>query len=101
MDGTTRLSRDGEPIYHYSFLSTFAEACVVPERSCIPIPDDVPFDIAGLVGCAVTTGVGAVWRTAGDQTGRSRRGDRLRRCGALRGDGGGRSRRGTGRRRRH
>jgi Zn-dependent alcohol dehydrogenase len=64
MDGTTRLSRDGEPVYHYSFLSTFAEACVVPERCCVPIPRDVPFDVAGLVGCAVTTGVGAVWRTA-------------------------------------
>ena len=64
MDGTTRLSRDGEPVFHYSFLSTFAEACVVPERSCVPIPRDVPFDVAGLVGCAVTTGVGAVWRTA-------------------------------------
>ena len=64
LDGTTRLSRDGEPVYHYSFLSTFAEACVVPENCCVPIPRDVPFDVAGLVGCAVTTGVGAVWRTA-------------------------------------
>lgn len=64
LDGTTRLSRDGEPVYHYSFLSTFAEACVVPERSCVPVPEEVPFEIAGLVGCAVTTGVGAVWRTA-------------------------------------
>ncbi len=64
LDGTTRLSRDGEPVYHYSFISSFAEACVLPERSCIPIPADVPFEIAGLVGCAVTTGVGAVWRTA-------------------------------------
>lgn len=72
MDGTTRLSRDGEAVYHYSFLSTFAEACVVPERSCIPIPDDVPFDVAGLVGCAVTTGIGAVWRTA-----ETRPGDRV------------------------
>ena len=69
MDGTPRLSRGGEPVYHYSFLSTFAEACVVPERSCIPIPDDVPFDVAALVGCAVTTGVGAVWRTAGVRPG--------------------------------
>lgn len=64
MDGTTRLSRGGAPVYHYSFLSTFAEACVVPERCCVPIPRDVPFEIAALVGCAVTTGVGAVWRTA-------------------------------------
>lgn len=69
MDGTTRLSRNGEPVYHYSFLSTFAEACVVPERSCIPIPEDVPFEIAALVGCAITTGVGAVWRTAGVRAG--------------------------------
>ena len=69
LDGTTRLSRGGEPVFHYSFLSTFAQACVVPERSCVPIPRDVPFEIAGLVGCAVTTGVGAVWRTAGVRPG--------------------------------
>ncbi len=70
MDGTTRLSRDaGEPVYHYSLLSTFAEACVVPERSCVRIDRDVPFAVAGLVGCAVTTGVGAVWRTAGVRPG--------------------------------
>ena len=68
-DGTTRLSRDGEPVYHYSFLSTFAEACVVSERSCVPIAHDIPFDVAALVGCAVTTGVGAVARTAGAKAG--------------------------------
>jgi S-(hydroxymethyl)glutathione dehydrogenase/alcohol dehydrogenase len=69
MDGTTRLSRNGDAVHHYSLLSTFAEACVVPERSCIPIADDVPFEIAALVGCAITTGVGAVWRTAGVRAG--------------------------------
>jgi Zn-dependent alcohol dehydrogenase len=69
MDGTTRLSRDGEPVFHYSFLSTYAEACVVPERCCIPIAEDIPFDVAALVGCGVTTGVGAVWRTAGVRPG--------------------------------
>lgn len=69
MDGTPRLSRDGEPVYHYSLLSTLAEACVVPERSCVPISEDVPFDVAALVGCAVSTGVGAVWRTAGVRPG--------------------------------
>jgi Zn-dependent alcohol dehydrogenase len=69
MDGTTRLSRSGEPVYHYSFISSFADAAVVPERSCVRIPDDVPFEIAALVGCAVTTGVGAVWRTAGVRPG--------------------------------
>src|SRR5436190_4341217 len=69
MDGTTRLSRDGSPVYHYSFISSFADAAVVPERSCVRIPADVPFEIAALVGCAVTTGVGAVWRTAGVRPG--------------------------------
>ena len=69
LDGTTRLSRDGEPVYHYSFISSFAEACVLPERSCVQIPRDVPFEVAALVGCAVTTGVGAVWRTAGVRPG--------------------------------
>jgi alcohol dehydrogenase len=64
LDGATRLSRDGEPVFHYCFLSTFAERAVVPARCCIPMPDDVPFDVASLVGCAITTGTGAVWRTA-------------------------------------
>jgi Zn-dependent alcohol dehydrogenase len=69
LDGTTRLSRGGEPVHHYSFISSFADATVLPERSCVRIPRDVPFDVAALVGCAVTTGVGAVWRTAGVRPG--------------------------------
>jgi alcohol dehydrogenase len=51
-------------VFHYCFLSTFAERAVVPARCCIPMPDDVPFDVASLVGCAITAGTGAVWRTA-------------------------------------
>jgi alcohol dehydrogenase len=69
LDGATRLSRGGEPVYHYCFLSSFAEHAVVPARSCIPIADGVPFEIAALAGCAVTTGTGAVWRTAGVRPG--------------------------------
>src|SRR5438552_14266508 len=69
LDGTPRLSWDGRPVYHYSYLSTFAEATVVPERCVIPIPDSVPFDVAALVGCAVSTGIGAVWNTAGVRPG--------------------------------
>jgi Zn-dependent alcohol dehydrogenase len=69
LDGTPRLSWDGRPVYHYSYLSTFAEAAVVPEQCVIPIPDSVPFDVAALVGCAVSTGVGAVWNTAGVRPG--------------------------------
>ncbi len=69
LDGTPRLSRDGEPVFHYSFLSSFAERTVVPAGCCVPIPAQAPFDIAALVGCAVTTGTGAVWRTAGVRPG--------------------------------
>ena len=69
LDGTPRLSRNGSPVYHYSFLSTYAQAAVVPEASCVPIPDSTPFDVAALVGCAVSTGVGAVWHTAGVRPG--------------------------------
>jgi Zn-dependent alcohol dehydrogenase len=69
MDETQRLSWEGRTVHHYCFLSTFAEACVVPERSCVPIPEDIPFDVASLVGCAITTGVGAVWNTAGVRPG--------------------------------
>lgn len=64
LDGRPRFSRDGEPVYHYSYLGTFAERLVVPERCCIPFAEDIPFEVAALVGCAVTTGVGAVWNTA-------------------------------------
>jgi Zn-dependent alcohol dehydrogenase len=69
MDGRPRLSRGGEPVFHYSFLSTFAEAAVVPERCVVPMPDGVPWEVAALVGCAVSTGVGAVWHTAGVRPG--------------------------------
>lgn len=69
LDGTPRLSRDGQPVFHYSFLSSFAERAVVPASCCVPIPEEVPLDVAALVGCAVTTGTGAVWRTAGVRPG--------------------------------
>ena len=69
LDGTPRLSRDGQPVFHYSLLSTFAERTVVPAACCVPIPHDVPWDVAALMGCAITTGTGAVWRTAGVRPG--------------------------------
>jgi NDMA-dependent alcohol dehydrogenase len=58
--GALRLSRDGESLHHYSYLSTFAERCVAPEACCVRIRADAPLDVAALVGCAVMTGVGAV-----------------------------------------
>jgi Zn-dependent alcohol dehydrogenase len=57
--GTLALSRNGESLYHYSYLSTFAERCVVPESCCVPIRKDVRLEVAALVGCAVMTGFGA------------------------------------------
>jgi S-(hydroxymethyl)glutathione dehydrogenase / alcohol dehydrogenase len=69
LDGTTRLRFGGATVHHYCFLSSFAERAVVPERSCVRIPPDVPFDVAALVGCAVASGVCAVWRTAGVRPG--------------------------------
>jgi Zn-dependent alcohol dehydrogenase len=59
-DGTSRLGSAQAPIRHYSCVSSFAELAVVPETGCIVIAPDVPFTIAALVGCAVTTGFGAV-----------------------------------------
>ena len=64
LDGRTRLRFGTAPVHHYCFLSSFAERAVVPARSCVRIPDSVPFEVAALLGCAVTAGVCSVWRTA-------------------------------------
>jgi len=71
LDGTSRLSRSGKPVYHYSFISSFAEYAVVPESGCVVIQPDIPLDKAALVGCAVMTGVGAALNTAHVQPGSS------------------------------
>lgn len=59
LDGTTRLSKDGSAVHHYSFLSTFATHTVVPAASAIRIDPRAPLAVAALVGCAVLTGYGA------------------------------------------
>ncbi|MEX1140412.1 MAG: Zn-dependent alcohol dehydrogenase [Bacteroidota bacterium] len=64
LNGSTRFRRNGIPVYHFSGLACFSERTVVPEQCCVRMPRDVPFDIAALIGCAVTTGVGAVLNTA-------------------------------------
>jgi S-(hydroxymethyl)glutathione dehydrogenase/alcohol dehydrogenase len=64
LDGTSRLSIGEQTIYHYTALATFAEQVVVPESCCVPIRKEVPLKVAALIGCAVTTGVGAVVRRA-------------------------------------
>ncbi|MGD6777709.1 Zn-dependent alcohol dehydrogenase [Sutcliffiella horikoshii] len=64
LDGTSRLSKDGETIYHNSLLSTFAEYAVVTELSCVKIPEAMPLAQASLIGCGVATGYGAAVHAA-------------------------------------
>ncbi len=71
LDGTSRLSLNGEPVYAYCGLAAFAEYTVVPAPSCIPIRKDIPLIAASLVGCAVATGVGAALYTSPVQAGES------------------------------
>lgn len=63
-DGTTRFSKDGKPIFHYMGTSTFAEYTVVPEISLAKINKSAPLDKVCLLGCGVSTGIGAVLNTA-------------------------------------
>jgi S-(hydroxymethyl)glutathione dehydrogenase/alcohol dehydrogenase len=64
-DGSTRVRRaDGTPLYQYLAIGTLAEAAVVPAAACVPVPKELPFDVAALIGCGVATGVGAVTNTA-------------------------------------
>jgi S-(hydroxymethyl)glutathione dehydrogenase/alcohol dehydrogenase len=63
-DGTTRLRIGDTTLYHGLNAATFAEQTILRQTAVVPIPKDVPFDVAALVGCAVTTGVGAAIRTA-------------------------------------
>lgn len=63
-DGTTRFSKDGKPIFHYMGTSTFAEKTVVPEISLAKVNPEAPLDKVCLLGCGVTTGIGAVLNTA-------------------------------------
>ena len=70
-DGTSRLSHGGRMIHHYMGTSTFAECSVVPEISLAKIRKDAPLEKVCLLGCAVTTGIGAVLHTAKVEPGAS------------------------------
>ena len=63
-DGTTRLSRDGEPIRHFMGTSTFAEYTVMPEIALAKVDSDAPLDRACLFACGLSTGIGAAMNTA-------------------------------------
>jgi S-(hydroxymethyl)glutathione dehydrogenase/alcohol dehydrogenase len=63
-DGTTRFSYQGKPLYHYMGTSTFSEYTVVAEISLAKINPIAPLGVMCLLGCGVTTGIGAVHNTA-------------------------------------
>jgi S-(hydroxymethyl)glutathione dehydrogenase/alcohol dehydrogenase len=63
-DGTTRLSRGGEPLRHFMGTSTFAEYTVMPEIALARIDREAPLDCACLFACGLSTGLGAAIKTA-------------------------------------
>lgn len=64
LDGTSRMTLDGQCCYHMSLLSTFAEYAVVPEMSCVKLPTGMNLVAASMIGCGVATGYGAAVRAA-------------------------------------
>ncbi|MDN3263454.1 Zn-dependent alcohol dehydrogenase [Streptomyces sp. CSDS2] len=62
--GTPNFRRSGGDVFGFAGTGTFAEEVVVDAGCAVPIPEDVPFDIAALIGCGVTTGLGAALNTA-------------------------------------
>jgi S-(hydroxymethyl)glutathione dehydrogenase/alcohol dehydrogenase len=71
-DGTTRLTlKDGRPVFHFLGVSSFAEYAVVSELAMVKVRDDAPLTSLSIVGCAVTTGIGAVLNTARVTPGKS------------------------------
>jgi S-(hydroxymethyl)glutathione dehydrogenase / alcohol dehydrogenase len=68
-DGTTRLSRDGEPIRHFMGTSTFAEYTVMPEIALAKVSPEAPPEAACLFACGLSTGLGAAMYTAQVQAG--------------------------------
>ncbi len=68
-DGTTRFSYNGQPVYHYMGCSTFSEYTVVAEVSLAKVNPEANPEHTCLLGCGVTTGIGAVHNTAKVQEG--------------------------------
>ena len=64
LGGGTRLHDDAGPVLHHLGVSAFASHAVVDRRSVVPVADDVPADVAALLGCAVLTGGGALLNAA-------------------------------------
>jgi S-(hydroxymethyl)glutathione dehydrogenase/alcohol dehydrogenase len=70
-DNTSRLSRDGQLIIHGINTACFAEEAIMRDYALVKIPDDIPFEVAAVVGCGVLTGVGAAVNTAKVRPGES------------------------------
>lgn len=64
LDGTSRYSLNGDPLFQMAASGTFSEECVVPAIGAVKVPKDIPIDVAALVGCGVLTGAGAAINTA-------------------------------------
>src|SRR3954451_14363674 len=62
--GPQRLSQDGAPVFQFLNMSSFAEQMLVHEHGLVKVTKDMPLDRAALIGCGVTTGLGAMFRTA-------------------------------------
>lgn len=69
--GTPNFKRPGGDVFGFAGTGTFTEEVVVGAGCAVPIPDDVPFEIAALIGCGVTTGLGAAINTARVEAGSS------------------------------
>ncbi|WP_327297955.1 MULTISPECIES: Zn-dependent alcohol dehydrogenase [unclassified Streptomyces] len=69
--GTPNFKRPGGDVFGFAGTGTFTEEVVVGAGCAVPIPDDVPFEIAALIGCGVTTGLGAAINTADVEAGSS------------------------------
>ena len=59
-----RITKDGQNVFQFLNLSSFAEQMLIHENACVKIRDDMPLDRAALIGCGVTTGTGAVFNTS-------------------------------------
>jgi Zn-dependent alcohol dehydrogenase len=69
LDGRTGFSRGGDQVFRALGIGAFAEQMVMPTNGLVPIPDDVPTDVAALLGCGVATGAGAVLNVARPESG--------------------------------
>ncbi|GAA0493960.1 alcohol dehydrogenase catalytic domain-containing protein [Streptomyces sp. NPDC046215] len=69
--GTAGFRHPGGELFGFAGTGTFAEEVVIGAGSAVPVPDDMPYDVAALIGCGVTTGLGAALNTAKVEPGSS------------------------------